>query len=163
LSLTDDQFDVITAPYDFRVLCAVTSKIFQLLKPDADGLHKRIKQTFNACIKLNDVGRVPAAHGTWNVGPGRHSARHVSRQTFEARYYFEERGSLAAHAKEAQRLMGAIIEGFPERPRPTATPPTPQTMAAQRTQSAPKAKRPAKQKVKPKAKRRAMRNVKPKR
>jgi len=118
LQLTESQFDAVTAPYDFRVLCEVTSQIVQQAEADLDGLHDRIRKTFKECVSLND-DRVRIAHGTWTVGPGSHSARHVSRGKLTAAIYFEKPGSIAALAAEAQRLMGTIIEGFPKHRRGT--------------------------------------------
>ena len=112
LNLSEQQFDVVTAPYDFRELCEVTCQIVQQKKTDIDGLHKRIRETFTACIRLNDE-RVRVAHGTWTVSAGHHSARHVARQKLTAANYFESSTSVAALGAQAQRLMGMIITGFP--------------------------------------------------
>jgi hypothetical protein len=150
LELTDAQFDAVTALYDFRSLCEVACQIVQQAGPDIDGLHDRIRTTFNECMTLNN-NRVHVAHGTWTVGPGNHRARHVSRQTLVAGTYFEDQGSVAALASEAQRLMGMIIEGFPEHPRRAATPPTVLRRAAGKTvrPSKPKSSKHAERKSNP--------------
>ena len=59
LNLSDEQFDAVTGPYDFRMLCAVTSKVRQLKHP---AQQDEIESLFNECQELNNR-RVQIAHG----------------------------------------------------------------------------------------------------
>src|SRR5262245_4004216 len=73
LALPDDLFDVVTAPYDFAVLCTVTSRVLEKEFPSAKA---KITQTFNECRALNDQ-RVRVAHALWAFGPSGLVAKHV--------------------------------------------------------------------------------------
>jgi hypothetical protein len=112
LKLTDGQFDVVTAPYDFKTLCTVASKILQLRHSSDKNAQQVIEKLFNKCAALND-DRVRMAHGTWSIGPSSASARHVSRQKLEAGYYFENPGDVAKKADIAQDLMRRLIGDLP--------------------------------------------------
>ena len=104
LKLEDQQFDVVVSPYDFLVLCTVAEKT---LKLDFDKqYHPTLESFFNRCKKLNQEARIVVAHGNWtNAG-----ARHVSRQTLEAKFHFEKPEKLAEAADLARRLMQEFIQ-----------------------------------------------------
>src|ERR1700739_3837946 len=77
LGLPDGYFDAVTGPYDFRMLCAVTSKVGSLKFP---GRAEQIEKLFKECQALNDK-RVHIAHGLWNDGVGEEfSVRVFNRQ-----------------------------------------------------------------------------------
>jgi len=111
LGLTDDQFDIVTSPYDFATLCRVTSAVLRL-RYDDDKAQRKIEHIFKKCLELN-TDRVRVMHGTWSIGPSRTNARHVSRSDLKAGYYFEQRGEMANRADAAQALMHQLIEELP--------------------------------------------------
>ena len=55
----DDSFDAVTGPYDFRMLCAVTSKVGCIKFPERK---EQIDKLYKECQALNDR-RVHIAHG----------------------------------------------------------------------------------------------------
>lgn len=116
LKLTDGQFDVVTAPYDFATLCRVTSAILQLKHSRKKSAQEKIEKLFKECVALND-DRVRMAHGTWSVGAVAVSARHVSRQKLKAAYYFAEPGAVAKRADSAETLMKRILFELPSKPK----------------------------------------------
>lgn len=105
LNLSDPQFDIVTASFDFARLCKVT-EAFLLSLPDCnEKLAAHAKQTFARCLALND-DRVRIAHGTWLMGPG---TSHMSR-SFKISRHFETPEKIRAKAEEAKKLMTAIVE-----------------------------------------------------
>lgn len=99
LKLRGDQFDVVVGPYDFAVLCTVAEKTIKL---DFDEeYHPALKAFFNRCRKLNQEARVVVAHGSWSTG----GARHVSRQSLEAKMYFDKPDKIRKAAAEAKKLI----------------------------------------------------------
>ena len=108
LKLSDEQFDAVTGPYDFRMLCAVTSKVQQLKYP---AQKDEIENLFNECLELNNK-RVQIAHGVWTEGLGSDwTVRHWSRQTLDAKHYPYSVDQLHELAEKAQALMRRVI-GF---------------------------------------------------
>jgi hypothetical protein len=108
LKLKDKQFDVITAPYDFVTLCSVAEAIaVQEFQKQA----QIIENYFKSCKGLNN-SRVKVAHGLWLDNGATLTARHVSRQSLKASYYFDDQNELAVLCNEAKRLMAELIEGF---------------------------------------------------
>lgn len=108
LGLPDDHFDVVTGPYDFRMLCAVTSKVRQLKHPMQT---TEIETLFNECLELNNK-RVHIAHGLWTEGFGNDwTVRHWSRQTLESKHFPYSVDQLHDLADKAQALMQQVI-GF---------------------------------------------------
>ncbi len=104
LGLKEEQFDTVVAPYDFAVLCTVAEKT---LKLDVDKeLHYHVEGFFNKCRKLNQEVRLVVAHGSWTSG----GARHVSRQTLEAKMHFEKPEKLLSAADTAKHLMRSYFQ-----------------------------------------------------
>jgi hypothetical protein len=123
LGLPDDYFDAVTGPYDFRMLCAVTSKARQLKYP---AQKDEIEKLFNECLELNN-SRVQIAHGVWTEGLGDDwTVRHWSRQTLDAKHYPYSVAQLLTLGGKAQELLQRVI-GFkaasvPEEPASTGSP-----------------------------------------
>jgi hypothetical protein len=107
LELNDDAFDIVTSPYDFTALCNVTCKMRCLKSPKRKDEFEKL---FNACRELNNT-RVIVAHGMWVDDMDGLSARHVSRQTLEAKFHSFKNDELERFAAEAQRLLKAVL-GF---------------------------------------------------
>ena len=105
LGLPDEYFDIVTAPYDFVMLCQVTQALLCKQSPDKKDA---IEKVFKGCRKLND-DRVHVAHGMWTLGREGPVARHVSRGSLQPKYYFEEKDRLRQLAAEAQRLMNEVL------------------------------------------------------
>ena len=113
LGLSDEHFDAITGPYDFRMLCAVTSKVRQLKHP---AQKDEIEKLFNECLELNNK-RVQIAHGVWTEGLGDDwTVRHWSRQTLDAKHYPYGVDQLHGLADKAQALMQRVIGFKPKTP-----------------------------------------------
>jgi hypothetical protein len=112
LGLSDDQFDAVTSPYDFAMLCRVTSAIYTIKHGRDPETKKTIEKLFSDCARLND-DRVRMAHGTWSVTAFGASARHVSRQTLAANQFFEDPKELSNLADRAKELMRRLIEELP--------------------------------------------------
>jgi hypothetical protein len=105
LNLSEEQFDIVTSTYDFRVLCVVTQKILALQLSEQTN---DIKDYFKRCLALND-DRVRIAHGLWADGPQGMSARHVARTSLDANFYFENPDTLLKVVDEAEKLMQMVI------------------------------------------------------
>jgi len=105
LGLTEEQIDVVTAPYDFRMLCTVT-KIILIQRLSVQ--KKQIEDLFGRCLSLNDR-RVQVAHGLWSDDGKGLTARHVARGSLRAEYFFENTEDLVKLADTAQRLMAEIL------------------------------------------------------
>jgi hypothetical protein len=103
LGLDDDFFDIIIGPYDFAMLCTVTEQT--LSKDQSPEDQKNIKAYFNKCHKLNQSVRIVVAHGTWTLG----GARHMSRQTLQAKIHFPTPDELRKHTTTARNLMSSIL------------------------------------------------------
>ncbi len=107
LGLDDALFDIVVGPYDFAMLCTVSKEVFKL-KLDKETSEK-LEKILGKCHTLNATNRLPIAHGTWFYHGG---VRHVSRQTLEPRFLFEDIKELRKAATDAQRLMGLFTEAF---------------------------------------------------
>ena len=105
LKLTELQFDAVTAPYDFAILCTVTKII---LTQNFQPRENEIKIIFNKCRELND-NRVRIAHGLWSDDGRKISTRHVPRQNLVANQFFEDSNELAQLTETAQRLMVGVL------------------------------------------------------
>jgi putative transcriptional regulator len=112
LGLEEQLFDVVIAPYDFAVLCTVTSTVLTHKHPEGEADFKRI---FNECRRLNDE-RVRIAHGTWTHGSEGLSARDAARRTLEAKYFYEKPEALVQLSQTAERLMREVIQA-PRQPK----------------------------------------------
>jgi hypothetical protein len=105
LQLPEEYFDIVTAPYDFAMLCTVTKELLCKQLPDSK---QSIERLFKDCRKLNDE-RVRVAHGLWTQGREGPIARHVSRGSLQPKYHFEQPDSLSKLTVEAQRLMQQVL------------------------------------------------------
>jgi len=105
LGIADEYFDIVTAPYDFAMLCNVTRELVCKQLP-----HRKvnIEKLFDECLKLNDA-RVKVAHGMWTLGREGLVARHVQRRSLQPQYFFEKKDELSQLALNAQRLMQAVL------------------------------------------------------
>jgi len=100
LNLADELFDIVIGSYDFALLCTVTQETLSLVVDEVT--KKRIKKYFNECHKLNQTARLIVAHGTWTLEGG---ARHVSRSSLEAKYYFTTPEEPDGQTKQAKILF----------------------------------------------------------
>ena len=121
IGLAEEHFDIVTAPYDFRMLCTVTQTVSLMRFPEQK---KAIESLFNRCLLLND-NRNRAAHGLWSGGiSGGMTARHVARSSLKASHYFESPEDVAKLADTAQGLMAEFLfvlgAGTPRGSRATA-------------------------------------------
>jgi len=105
LGLADEYFDIVTAPYDFAMLCNVTRELICKQSPN---IKDEIEKLFNECLKLND-DRVHVAHGMWTLGQEGLVARHVQRRSLQPKYFFEKKDELNQLAADAQQLMHAVL------------------------------------------------------
>jgi hypothetical protein len=103
LELNDEQFDIVTSPYDFRMLCKVTEEIIKNKYPEKT---KNCENFFKSCLAINDE-RVRIAHGLW-CGFG-DSVRHVSRGTLKAKHYYENSEDLPKLINTVQILIQKIL------------------------------------------------------
>lgn len=108
LNLKDEQFDIITSPYDFATLCRVTKEIMIQQRPSPHQ-ERDIEVLFSGCLKLNEE-RVRVAHGLWAGGDKGITARHVARNSLKAAYFYDNPDELIKHAATASRLMAEILE-----------------------------------------------------
>ncbi|OGA16217.1 MAG: hypothetical protein A3H32_07575 [Betaproteobacteria bacterium RIFCSPLOWO2_02_FULL_63_19] len=90
LGLAKEYFDIVTAPYDFVMLCKVTQV---LLCTQAPAKKKSIEKLFKDCITLNE-DRVRVAHGMWTLGREGPTARHVSRSSLKPKFFFDQKNKL---------------------------------------------------------------------
>ncbi|MCA6104755.1 hypothetical protein [Bradyrhizobium australafricanum] len=103
---SNKDIDTVTSPYDFRVLCDVTSGYLRSLFVSDREFQEQVKKLFDRCKSLND-DRVRVAHGTWMVDGG---TRHVSRGSLTSASYFMTPGELEGKTQEAFELMRRVIE-----------------------------------------------------
>ncbi len=107
LKLPDGYFDVVTGPYDFRMLCAVTNKVAALRYPDQK---EEFEKIYKECQSLNDK-RVHIAHGLWTDGLDEFSVRVFSRTKLDATHYPYSVDELNELTDKAQELMKRVV-GF---------------------------------------------------
>ena len=106
LNLTDEQFDVVVGLYDFTMLCKATSAILQQQFP---GKTDEIKEVLEKrCLELN-TDRVRIAHGLWTDNTHTLVARHLSRNSLKAEFYYMDPKELDRLTDTAQRLMGDVF------------------------------------------------------
>jgi hypothetical protein len=98
LKLPAPLYDVVTASYDFRTLCAVTREVTTFRAGDNKRTADAIQRLIRKCLTLNDL-RVKIAHGTWMPGTPAPTAMHMSRQTLQSHHIFED----------PQELIDAVI------------------------------------------------------
>lgn len=104
LSLNEEQFDAVTASYDFSALCRVTKAVY-LTKHASDADRSRaIDELFKKCLGMHEQCRNPIVHATWAMTDKGHAARHVSRGSHKVTYPFESAELLLAKVEEVERL-----------------------------------------------------------
>lgn len=106
----------VTGPYDFRMLCAVTSRVGRIKFPERE---EEIEKLYKECQALNDK-RVHIAHGLWNDGLEEFSVRVFNRQKLDAAYYPYSSEELYALGDKAQDLMQRVM-GFQPKPEDSST------------------------------------------
>jgi hypothetical protein len=111
LKLGGNRFDAVISPYDFAMLCKVTSVVLALAE-DQETKKEQIERTFDACFNVNDV-RNKIVHGTWLVGSG---ARLVSRETLKPSIYFEQVDEIVEKTNEIKKLQKDIAALGPRIP-----------------------------------------------
>jgi hypothetical protein len=89
LALGDDRFDAVTSPYDFAALCRVSRQVWLTAPGLTNKEREWVVPYFKECLKLNDQ-RVRIVHGTWFANFAGAGARHVSRTTLKADFYFNK-------------------------------------------------------------------------
>jgi|SRR5580658_6812641 hypothetical protein len=106
LELPAKYFDIVTAPYDFAMLCKVFREVVGADKSNAQ--KKQLERWCDACLALN-TERVRIAHGTWTLGSEGPSARVVSRSTLKPKSYFGTPEEIDRLSDEAEHLKGQTI------------------------------------------------------
>jgi hypothetical protein len=107
IGLDEKYLDIITAPYDFAMLCTVARELLTLRFPERKADFKKL---FDRCHQLNNE-RVKVSHGLWTLGDHGLMARHVSRWSLKPSFVFEQRDKLDQLSVEAQQLLQAVL-GF---------------------------------------------------
>ena len=105
LQLKETLFDIVTAPYDFQILCTVTRETLLLQWPDQKS---EITAIFKRCLALND-DRVRIAHGAWANDGNAIIARHVARSSLKPHYFFKDSDEIARLTEAAQKLMAEFL------------------------------------------------------
>ena len=106
IKIAEEHSDAVTAPYDFRVLCAVTQAISLVRFPDQK---QDIDSLFGRCLSLNDE-RNRVAHAVWSGKmDGGLVARHVARSSLKVSYHFENPQDVEKLTNTAQRLMAEFL------------------------------------------------------
>jgi hypothetical protein len=109
LGLPDAYFDAVTGPYDFRMLCAVTSKVTILKHPERKA---EVETLYKECYALNDK-RNHVAHGLWTDGIDEFSVRVFNRSRLDTAHVPYSSAELNALADKAQELFKRVM-GFQE-------------------------------------------------
>jgi len=109
LQLTDEQFDAVTATYDFSALCRVTKAVYLAKHAGDDERCRAIEDLMNRCLGLHENARNPIMHATWSLAATGRVARHVSRQKHRVTYPFTTPKQLA---EQTEAVMHATTEVF---------------------------------------------------
>jgi hypothetical protein len=104
-----DHFNAVVGPYDFAMLCNVTTKI---LKQEFPEKKAEIAKIFNQCLALNNH-RVRIAHGLWTYQSHGLMAHHLSRQTLKQKAYYHSPKELERLTETAQQLEREVYTSFP--------------------------------------------------
>jgi hypothetical protein len=108
LELSDDYFNIVVGPYDFRMLCTVTYKASCVKYPGKKG---ELEVLYNECHALNDR-RNHIAHGLWTDGVGSaFSVRVLSRNSLQTTFHLYSKDELHRLSSKAQELMQRVM-GF---------------------------------------------------
>ena len=109
LRLDWELYDAVTASYDFRTLCDVTSAAARFRHANDPTTVTAIEKVISRWKRMNDT-RVRIAHGTWQPSSASgFSARHMSRQNLKVQELFDEPQKLTAAVQECQRLSQDMI------------------------------------------------------
>jgi hypothetical protein len=102
----EHRFNAVVGPYDFAMLCTVTTTICQLDFPERK---TEIENVFKQCRALNDH-RVRITHGLWTHQPtGGLMARHLSRQSLKREFHYENEEVLERLVDTAERLRIEVL------------------------------------------------------
>jgi hypothetical protein len=107
IGLDQRYLDIITGPYDFRVLCTVTEKASIVADPSKK---KDIEKLFKECLALNEK-RVLVAHAMWFDEFDGLSARTFSRNSLQSETHSFKSDELERFAAKGQELMQRVM-GF---------------------------------------------------
>ena len=106
LKVTDEhRFNAIVGPYDFAMLCTVTTTI---LRQDFPERMVEIENIFKQCRALNDH-RVRIAHGLWTYDQTGLISRHLSRQSLKRSFYYQNHEELEQLAVTAEKLKVEVL------------------------------------------------------
>jgi hypothetical protein len=105
LELTPDQFHIVTASYDFAILCRVTSGLIQTLLEPHEPISKEVTEIFRQCFGVNDA-RVRLVHGTWDS----EGAHHVSRTSLKPKAYFAKVQEITDATLGARLCMNNVVK-----------------------------------------------------
>lgn len=103
LQLTDEQFDAVTAAYDFSALCRVTKAVYLVKNAGNDVRCRAIEELMNRCLGLHENARNPIMHATWSLADTGRAARHVSRQKHKVSYPFTTPEQVAEQTDHVMR------------------------------------------------------------
>jgi hypothetical protein len=102
----EDRFNAVVGPYDFAMLCTVTTTIFEQDFPERKA---EIENVFKQCRALNDH-RVRIVHGLWTYETtGGLITRHLSRQSLKREFYYRNREVLEQLAETAEQLKIEVL------------------------------------------------------
>ena len=108
LEIKNEHFNAVVGPYDFAMLCTVTTSIFQQEFPERKA---EIEKVFKQCRALNDH-RVRIAHGLWTFEIDGLMARHLSRHSLKREFYYQNPEELERLAETAQQLKLEVLTLF---------------------------------------------------
>jgi hypothetical protein len=108
MNIKKEHFNAVIGPYDFAMLCTVTTTIF---KQEFPGKKGEIEKVFKQCRALNDH-RVHIAHGFWTYESGRLAARHQSRHSLKQAFYYQNPEELERVNETAHQLMLEVLTLF---------------------------------------------------
>ncbi|SFM50617.1 hypothetical protein SAMN05216573_102171 [Bradyrhizobium sp. Rc3b] len=106
LGLKQELFDIITAPYDFAVLCTVSAETLKAKPEIDDAKRKMVDRYFKDCKGFNAANRVVIAHGVWSTS----GARHVSRSSLKPDLHSRDLKEIKAKCAEITQLVLRIKE-----------------------------------------------------
>ena len=95
----------LVGPYDFAMLCTVTTTIFQQDYPERKA---EIENILKQCRALNDH-RVRIVHGLWTYQTEGLMTRHLSRQSLKREFYYQKPEELEQLAETAERLKLELL------------------------------------------------------
>ena len=105
LQIKEEHYNAVVDPYDFSMLCTVTSAIFKQEAPEREA---DIEKVLSRCRALNNH-RVRIAHGVWLHESYGLKARHISRQSLKPEFYYHDSEELERLTETAQQLKVEVI------------------------------------------------------